>query len=105
MMDGRGPDMRGEDGRTWRRKAMATGLVLALAASAGGPVTQAALPGFGGNDKNDACAAERAPILERKRQYDALRRSQIASAVGEGVKKGAMFFAGAMLNKYGLGGL
>ena len=49
-------------------------------------------------------AGNPAPILERKRQYDALRRSQIASAVGEGVKKGAIFFAGAMLNKYGIGG-
>jgi len=84
------------------------GLALALAATVGGSVPSLAmpsLPGFGGgNDKNDACAAERAPILERKRQYDALRRSQIASAVGEGLMKGAVFFAGAMLNKYGIGG-
>jgi hypothetical protein len=94
----------------WRKMARNLGLVLALAAmvsSTTASLATAGLPGFGGggNDKNDACAAERAPILERKRQYDALRRSQIASAVGEGLKKGAAFFAGAMLNKYGLGGL
>ena len=90
------------------RASRGAGLALALAASVAGPMSSTAMPGLpgfgGGNDKNDACAAERAPILERKKQYDALRRSQIASAVGEGLKKGAVFFAGAMLNKYGIGG-
>jgi hypothetical protein len=94
---------------SWRRTARGLGVGLALASVLAGSTARPALPalpGFGGgNDKNDACAAERAPILERKRQYDALRRSQIASAVGEGIKKGAVFFAGAMLNKYGLGNL
>lgn len=93
----------------WPRGLRGLGMALALGSVAAGALSTPALPalpGFGGgNDKNDACAAERAPILERKRQYDALRRSQIASAVGEGLKKGAVFFAGAMLNKYGLGNL
>jgi hypothetical protein len=92
----------------WRRGLRGFGTALALTATLATTTTSsvavAALPGFGGggNDKNDACAAERAPILARKKQYDDLRRSQIASAVGEGLKKGAVFFAGAMLNKYGM---
>ena len=92
----------------WRGAFHGAGLALAMVGvlSAATWTPAVALPGFGGgNDKNDACAAERAPLLERKKQYDALRRSQIASAVGEGLKKGAVFFAGAMMNKYGLGGL
>jgi hypothetical protein len=94
----------------WRGVIRGVGLALAFAGMVSSTMVNttamAALPGFGGgNDKNDACAAERAPLLERKKQYDALRRSQIASALGEGLKKGAAFFAGAMLNKYGLGGL
>jgi hypothetical protein len=52
----------------------------------------------------DVCAAERAPILERQRQYQALKRSRIAKSVGEGLKKGALFFAGAMASRYAGGG-
>ena len=86
----------------WKRATRRIALALALVATVSAPMPSVALPGLGGGyDKNDACAAERAPILERKKQYDALRRSQIASALGEGLKKGATFFAGAMLNKYG----
>jgi hypothetical protein len=91
-----------------RPRAWATrGLILTLALLLSAPPPSSALPlGFGGGDTPEvaACAAERAPIIERKRQYDALRRSQIASALGQGLKKGAMFFAGAMLSHYGLGG-
>lgn len=84
---------------------------LMVAALIAGGVSDAAfaqrirLPG--GKVSSDAavCAAERAPILERKRQYDQLRRTRIAKAAGEGLKKGAAFFAGAMLSRYGLPGI
>jgi len=62
-----------------------------------------AAPGGRGGD-SEVCAAERAPIQERQRQYQALKRSRVAKAAGEGLKKGATFFAGAMLNKYAGGG-
>lgn len=94
----------------WRQAVRGMGFALAFVATIGGAAQSGAMPfGLGGGDNNtpemNACAAERAPILERKRQYDALRRSQIAAAVGEGLKKGSLFFAGAMLSHYGLGGL
>jgi hypothetical protein len=79
-------------------------LLLALSAMAVGDLQAAPfnLPGRG--DDKGVCAAERAPILERQRQYQALRRTRIAKAAGEGLKKGAGFFAGAMLSRYGFGG-
>ena len=76
------------------------GLALALTAILGGQTPSLALPLVGGDSKSDACAAERAPILARKKQYDDLHRSQIVSALGQGVAKGAMFFGGAMLGHF-----
>ena len=93
----------------WRRAVRGAGLALALIATMAAASQSLAFPfGLGGGDNSpeaNACAAERAPILARKKQYDALRRSQIASAVGAGLKQGGMFLAGALLNHYGLGGL
>jgi len=96
-------------GWTWRRVLHRIGLILALVAVVAETGPSQALPfGLGGSDNSaeaNVCAAERAPILARKRQYDALRRSQIAAAVGEGVKQGGLFLAGALAQRYGLGGL
>lgn len=84
---------------------------LMVAALIAGGVSDAAfaqrirLPGGKVSSDATVCAAERAPILERKRQYDQLRRTRIAKAAGEGLKKGAAFFAGAMLSRYGLPGI
>lgn len=63
------------------------------------------LPGGQVSKDSGVCAAERAPLLERKKQYEQLRRTRIAKAAGEGFKKGAVFFAGAMLSRYGLPGV
>jgi len=81
-------------------------VLLALGAMVAGDLRaepfRAAGGGRGGD--SDVCAAERAPILERQRQYQALKRSRVAKAAGEGLKKGAGFFAGAMLSRYAGGG-
>ena len=78
-------------------------LLLALSAMVTGDLRAAPFGLPGGKDKG-VCAVERAPILERQRQYAALRRTRIAKAAGEGLMKGAGFFAGAMLSRYGFGG-
>jgi hypothetical protein len=90
-----------------RRLALAVGLIAVLF----GQMQAPAFAGFGGGgDKAaDACAAERAPILERQKQYEAVKRSRLSKAIGAGLQKGAMFFAGQMMNHYmpsipGLGG-
>ena len=77
-------------------------LALAAMLIAQSPPSASAL-GMGGHggDKSDACAAERAPILERKRQYDALHRSQIVAALGQGVER-ALFRTGDV--HFGLSG-
>jgi hypothetical protein len=57
------------------------------------------LPG-GGGKQVDPCAAERAPIVEREKQYEGVRRSHLGQALGAGLKKGAMFFGSQMMSHY-----
>jgi hypothetical protein len=87
-----------------RRLALAIGLIAVLASQIQAPAP--AFAGGGGDKEADACAAERAPILERQKQYEAVKRSRLSKALGAGLQKGAMFFAGQMMNRYvpGLGG-
>jgi uncharacterized protein YgiM (DUF1202 family) len=82
-----------------RRLALAAGLVAALVLEMQSPAVGTGLVG-GGGGQIDPCAAERAPILERQKQYEAVRRSKLSAALGAGLKKGAMFFAGQMVNRY-----
>jgi hypothetical protein len=76
-------------------------VTLAVGAMVAGGLRAEPLHFPGRKPDSDVCAAERAPILERQRQYAALRRTRLAKAAGEGIKKGAAFFAGAMLDRYG----
>ena len=57
------------------------------------------LPG-GGSKQADACAAERAPILERQKQYQAIHHSHLGAALTAGLKVGATFAAGQLLGHY-----
>lgn len=96
-------------GGTMLARRLTTGLAVAALLTGGVAETAYAqkikLPGGQVSKDNSVCAAERAPLLERKKQYDQIRRTRIAKAAGEGIKKGATFFAGAMLSRYGLPGV
>jgi hypothetical protein len=84
-----------------RKGALAFALFAVVVGPLGSVATALDLPGRGGDSAEvNACAAERAPIVEREKQYEAVRRSHIAAAVGEGVKQGAAFLAGALLQRY-----
>jgi hypothetical protein len=41
----------------------------------------------------NACAAQREPLVKLDKDYDQLKRSKMASAIGEGLKQGAMVLA------------
>lgn len=79
--------------------------LLATAAADTAYAQKIRLPGGKVSADAGVCQAERAPLLERQEQYKALRRTRIAAAAGQGVMKGATFFAGAMLSRYGIPGL
>jgi len=87
-----------------RRLLRSAVLALALAAVVAGQMQGSAvavgLTGGSASPELNACAAERAPILEREKQYEAVRRSRLGAALGAGLKKGAAYFAGAMLGRY-----
>ncbi|MGH7022095.1 MAG: hypothetical protein ACREEB_00740 [Caulobacteraceae bacterium] len=89
-------------GRALFRPALALGLAALLIWQPLASTGALALVGggTGANDKADVCAVDRAPILERKKQYDAVRRSRLGKSVGAGLEKGAGFFASAMLHHY-----
>jgi hypothetical protein len=87
-------------GGVLRRLALGAGLAASLALQLSGGPGAIALPLGGGPRQADPCAAERAPIVERQKQYEAVRRSHIGQALGAGIKKGAMFFGAQMLNRY-----
>jgi hypothetical protein len=82
-----------------KRLALVAGLVAALILQMQNPAGSAGLVG-GRGGAVDPCAAERAPILERQKQYEAVKRSKLGAALGAGLKKGAVFFAGQMMNRY-----
>ncbi len=88
-----------------RRAALGAGIAAALVAQMQGAAAAFGLPGGGGNKSADACAAERAPIIERQKQYEAIHKSHFGAALTAGLKTGAMFVAGQMLGHYLPGGL
>ena len=85
--------------RPLRGVVLAAGAVAVLAGQMQN-VAALGLPGGGGSQKADACAAERAPIIERQKQYQAIHHSHLGAALTAGLKVGATFAAGQMLGHY-----
>jgi hypothetical protein len=61
--------------------------------------------GRGGDPALNACAAERAPLVQLDKDYEQLKRSKMGAAVGEGIKRGAAVIAsGVMSGNIGIPG-
>ena len=84
----------------WRRVVLTAGAVAVLAGQMHGGAVALGLPSGSGSKQADACAAERAPILERQKQYQAIHHSHLGAALTAGLKAGATFVAGQMLGHY-----
>ena len=85
--------------RGWRRAVLGAGLTAALIGQLQSSASALALSG-GGNKSADACVAERAPIVERQKQYQAIHHSHLGGALAAGLKTGAIFAAGQVLGHY-----
>jgi hypothetical protein len=88
--------------RCWRAavSACAIGAILATP-------THAALPGFTSGDSKailHACATERAPLIDRQKQYAALKREKMTAAAVAGAKVGAKVLLSSGLIGMVLGG-
>jgi len=81
-------------------RGLRAGLSAALAASlAWQPAMAIDLPGRGGGDAAlNACATERAPLVQLDKQYKDMKRSKLGAAIGEGLKKGAAVIATGVMN-------
>ena len=87
-----------------RNAAPVIGVAALLLGQWQGAASALGLAGGGGAKQADVCAVERAPIVERQKQYEAIHKSHLGSALAAGLKAGAIFAAGQVLGHYLPGG-
>lgn len=75
--------------KDWRRRGRMGVSALVIASLIGPP----ALAQRGGDPTLNACAAQREPLVKLDTDYDQMKRSKTAKAVGEGLKQGMMVLA------------
>lgn len=89
--------------KTSSGRVVSLSVIAALVATTALQTGAIAYPGPAGG-KTDACATPRAPLTQRDKEYEEMKRSKVAGAIGEGLKAGVGMLASGMLGRGG-GGL